>query len=830
MLHLAGFGGEQLVKLRVLGEVVRKGQDDIVEEQQPVAGVGIGHIGKLLRGDVQPLRQYLPVAGGLVEHIDEIAVFQNVLDLRGGKQIFGVLRRPGRHAAPLSEPFPNLGAVCCGLFLLQQKVELVHEIPGRPADGPVDGDGVPHRVLDNEHTGLFQVLAQALDVKADKAVADVHGGAVVKEVQRTVHIQVQRLSYPVGLRDALCQKRLHQIAQDGHILRSGVGKIRLIDLLHSPVDDGFFDGLQPCLTAHDELAEGQDKVGFQRQRVLLVRVVEIDVQGVHIVGAGRRQPDHLTSQPLHQRRIFILRVADDDIIFGGQDDEGDLPLAAHGFAAARRTKHQTVGTPRLLAVQQDHVVGEGVQAVIHGLAAHEQFLGDKGDEHRQGRCGQAPFDLDTVEAQRKAAHQPILLLEVQPGEKAVVGLGNAGRLRYSDFQLLLGCRHVHDQEGQIEHSLVSALQVLEDGFCRAAVGGKVAGEDVHVIPAAHCPLLLRNLHGVQVGDLPLDHFNGFVLVDAPDVHSHQDIALGLHKLRQNAVVDLRGGDLQKADCAVHLADAEGTGFSEMEGGWGDEVLDRKAAGRQPVPIESEPSTLRMKDAVKQLQPLFPVQHMGGGTHDLEAVEGVGLNTGKPSPRRRQVLRLDGQGDILGFYIAVAAPFILETEYPGCVLTDGVQVVALGTDAEQVLLRSMLHIPAAECHLHPNGGVIAVIEVAEAFKDAPLILRPCQTVIHILIGDGLGEGTAIQPAQAVREHIAERDAVLHRMGFPIALCLPDHRLDLPALIAGQLTSGLCRFSGSCGFCLQSLSPPVPIRAAAQARSTGCWFGRSAPLGG
>ena len=137
-----------------------------------------------------------PVAGGLVEHIDEIAVFQNVLDLRGGKQIFGVLCRPGRHAAPLSEPFPNLGAVRCGLFLLQQKVELIHEIPGRPADGPVDGDGVPHRVLDNEHTGLFQVLAQALDVKADKAVADVHGGAVVKEVQRTVHIQVQRLSYP----------------------------------------------------------------------------------------------------------------------------------------------------------------------------------------------------------------------------------------------------------------------------------------------------------------------------------------------------------------------------------------------------------------------------------------------------------------------------------------------------------------------------------------------------------------------------------------------------------------------------------------------------------
>ena len=104
---------------------------------------------------------------------------------------------------PLSEPFPNLGAVRCGLFLFQQKVELVHEIPGRPADGPVDGDGVPHRVLDNEHPRLFQVLAQPLDVKADQAVGNVHGGAVVEEVEGAVHVQIQCLGHPVGLRDML---------------------------------------------------------------------------------------------------------------------------------------------------------------------------------------------------------------------------------------------------------------------------------------------------------------------------------------------------------------------------------------------------------------------------------------------------------------------------------------------------------------------------------------------------------------------------------------------------------------------------------------------------
>ena len=78
--------------------------------------------------------------------------------------------------------FPNLGAVCCGLFLLQQKMKLVHEVPGGAANSPVDGDRVPHRILNNEHPRLFQVLAQALDVKADQAVGDVHSGTVVEEV------------------------------------------------------------------------------------------------------------------------------------------------------------------------------------------------------------------------------------------------------------------------------------------------------------------------------------------------------------------------------------------------------------------------------------------------------------------------------------------------------------------------------------------------------------------------------------------------------------------------------------------------------------------------
>ena len=66
----------------------------------------------------QPLRQYLPVACRLVEHIDEVAVFQDVFDFRGGKQVLGVLGRPGGDAAPFSEPFQisALYAAVCSSF------------------------------------------------------------------------------------------------------------------------------------------------------------------------------------------------------------------------------------------------------------------------------------------------------------------------------------------------------------------------------------------------------------------------------------------------------------------------------------------------------------------------------------------------------------------------------------------------------------------------------------------------------------------------------------------------------------------------------------------
>ena len=51
------------------------------------------------------------------------------------------------------------------------------------------------------------------------------------------------------------ERALHQVAQNGHILWPGIGKVGLVDHLYRPVNDGFSMASSPSC-CHDELAEG----------------------------------------------------------------------------------------------------------------------------------------------------------------------------------------------------------------------------------------------------------------------------------------------------------------------------------------------------------------------------------------------------------------------------------------------------------------------------------------------------------------------------------------------------------------------------------------------
>ena len=169
-----------------------------------------------------------------------------------------------------------------------------------------------------------------------------------------------------------------------------------------------------------------------------------------------------------------LRVADNDIIRSQQEAVGDLALGRKALAGTGRTQNQAVGVFQQLAVHHDEVIGQGVDAVVQRLfSVLKKLLGGERHEDGGGTGGQATLNLNLVLGQGQAGHEALLLLIVQPAEIAVVLLGDAGCLEDVGFQFLLGAARVQDQERDQEHTLVLALQLLQQGFCIPAISGQI---------------------------------------------------------------------------------------------------------------------------------------------------------------------------------------------------------------------------------------------------------------------------------------------------------------------------------------------------------------------
>ena len=187
-----------------------------------------------------------------------------------------------------------------------------------------------------------------------------------------------------------------------------------------------------------------------------------------------------------------FRVADDDIIAGKQKAVGDFSFCAKGLAGTRCPKYQAVGVFQQLSVHHDEVVGQSVDAVVQSFfPVLEQLLSGKRHKNGRGAGGQPPLDLDLVKSQGQTAHQPFFLLEVQPGQLTVILLGNRACLKDVVAKLTGIVRCVQHQKGQKEHSLVAALQILQQLFRLTAVGGKVTRNDIHVVSGTDCFFLVE---------------------------------------------------------------------------------------------------------------------------------------------------------------------------------------------------------------------------------------------------------------------------------------------------------------------------------------------------
>ena len=365
--------------------------------------------------------------------------------------------------------------------------------------------------------------------------------------------------------------------------------------------------------------------------------------------------------------------------------------------------------------------------------------------------------------QGKTGDHAAFLLEVQRDQLAVMLLRQALRLFYIQAQLLGIVCCVHHQECDQEHALVPALQVFQQLFGLAAVGGQVARDDVHIIPGTDSLFLFLDLHLVQVGDFPLHILDGGHLVDGLNVKGNNQAGFHGEEVRQAPVVQISGEDGEEADFSLLAAHAEGVLGPEVKARRGNEILGGKPGRSQPLPVELERCLrVHVEHVMHQLQPLPSVQRRGSNAQTLEVVQQINLNALQPGLGRLEIFRLDAVGNELGLGQTVIALGQLLLKHFSIFMPHIIEPVILIRDDDALLEGFRAGRQIEEGKLKVNGCVKVVQEITPALKDRGFIIVLRQLVVDVLELNGLGVVVVGDTADAVRPHPLIRDRVLRCM--------------------------------------------------------------------
>ena len=593
-------------------------------------------------------------------------------------------------------------------------MELVHIVAGGPAGRAVFRDAAPDLVLDDQHPELFQLFTELLDVIADQAVLDIDVGTVVEEVQGSLHIDLQRRRHMVGFLFLLLKEGVVEVLQKRHVFRHRILEIFLVDLVYTTVDDRLFHRLQAFLSADHQLAEGQDEVGFQGQRVILIRVVLVDIHRIHVLGGSRADVDDLALQLLHQGGVLCFRITDDHIIIRHQESIGDLTLGTERLTGTGGSEDQAVRVLQGFAVHHDEVVGKSVQSVVKGfLPGLEQLLGGKGYKNRRARSGESAADINEIMGKRQAAHEGIFLLEVQAPQHTVMFLGDTGSLENIRFQLLLGLAGIHDEHGDEEHTLVLALQLLEERLRILTVGSKVTRDDVHIVAGPDSFFLFLDLGPVKFRDRMLDGLDGLRLVDGLDVHRDDLARIHVQEVLQELVGKVRCRNGEIAHGTVEASHLEYAASRKSKGRRGDEVLHGKTGSDEPLPVEPELilHIAHVEHVMHELQAFLAVHDLGPDAQLAEVVHQVVLDMGEPRLCLADRIRLNAEGQVLGLREAVVSLGELRLQHLRILLADIIEAIMGKGDPDACFEALGIRRHVHEGELKVNRAVEKVQETA-----------------------------------------------------------------------------------------------------------------------
>ena len=134
-------------------------------------------------------------------------------------------------------------------------------------------------------------------------------------------------------------------------------------------------------------------------------------------------------------------------------------------------------------------------------------------------------------------------MEVEPCKLTVIFLCDTGCLEHIVSELLFGVRRIEHEECHKEHSLVAALQILQNLLCFVAIGGKVGRNDVHIISGTNRLFLFFNGHLLQIGDFALDRLDCLGLVNRLNVHRNNQTGFHIEEVGKHTVIEFGSENL-----------------------------------------------------------------------------------------------------------------------------------------------------------------------------------------------------------------------------------------------------------------------------------------------
>ena len=407
---------------------------------------------------------------------------------------------------------------------------------------------------------------------------------------------------------------------------------------------------------HLLLDDAHKELGLHGDGVVAVAVAVPQVQGVDVVGAAGGDLDHRAAQGPGDGAVLPLGVDDDDIVVGAHGHIGDRALHAHGFAGAGHAQDKGVGGDEALAVTDQGIFGNGVDAVVQAAGVLD-LLGPEGHEDGGALGGQGPQGPDPAQAIGQHRVQPVFLLVAQNGELAQMVSANGHKGLRVHVQLFQGIGDVDERDHGEDHPLVSGGQVVQEllGLPPHLLqlvghhGGEVVVGVLLLLPAGHV-----GLHGQDpVLDLPHRLVGG----DGQDVDGQHEVPGKVAELRDHVVPEV-GGVVPQEQHPPHLAPHLEVVRLEGEAVRADQVPEVHAAADGPALVEGEiPLLAGAEEVVEDPKAVLAGEGTGPGIQPAEALGQVALRPAKEAPGGLDLPLGDGQGDelVLDQVIALGHP-------------------------------------------------------------------------------------------------------------------------------------------------------------------------------